>query len=678
MLLLLLGATLVAFAPALEGEFLDYDDDVNFARNSRFRGLGTEPLHWMFTTGWMGHYQPLSWMTLGADYARAGLDGPAFHRTSLAWHALTALLLLGFARCLLANGGIRGAGREVGALTAALLFAVHPLRVESVVWITERRDLVSGAFFLAALIAWTIGPWKRPVRTFGGVRAAAAIALAVAAAALFFASVDLDIIESLAFRSNAPWTLPLAGLALAATVAVAAPGARSSAALALLSLSLLAKAWGIVMPALLLVLDFWPRRRGRLVDMLLEKIPFAVLAVVFSALATWAQAGLDGTMKSLVDHGIGARISQAFYGLAFYPAKTLIPVSLGPFYDLPEQLDPLAPRFLVPILAVTAITLALVVWRRRFPAGLAAWAAFAIVVSPVLGILQSGPQLVAERYSYLSCMPFVLLIGAGVGVAFRRPRRGILVLVGVGGLALGLGFATRDLAAAWSTSGSLWAHVREARPNHSAGWLYSSQQMQEQAHSATNPVERIRLLEDAQAIREEGMACSSDPRLPMTLAALLGEQAVCEEAGGADPSRVQELRRRAVREARRAFEDAVSRQEILPEYRLGFGRALREGGHSKEAIEYLEWFAARFPKRADSRIELGRALLDLGRTADALREIGAGARLAPRDVSAWIALSDARVATGDRPGARQAIQRAIALDPDDEDSRARLRKLLQP
>jgi hypothetical protein len=155
------------------------------------------------------------------------------------------------------------------------------------------------------------------------------------------------------------------------------------------------------MPALLLVLDVWPLRRvrgpGAVWRLVAEKAPFVALTLVFARLATWAQAGAGEAMRALSDHGPGERLVQALYGLAWYPAKTVAPLDLAPIYALPPELSLADPRFALPALAVLAATALLVAMRRRWPGALAAWVAFAVIVSPVLGLAQSGPQLVADR-----------------------------------------------------------------------------------------------------------------------------------------------------------------------------------------------------------------------------------------------------------------------------------------
>src|SRR5262249_5709713 len=153
--------TFIAFVPALQGEFLGWDDAKNFVENPHYRGLGPTQLAWMWTTFRLGHYVPLSWMTLGLDYVLWGMNPVGYHVTSLVLHAANAVLVF-----LLATQLVSLARRREGesaiitpevrwaAAFAALVFAVHPLRVESVAWITERRDMLSLFFYLASVLAY--------------------------------------------------------------------------------------------------------------------------------------------------------------------------------------------------------------------------------------------------------------------------------------------------------------------------------------------------------------------------------------------------------------------------------------------------------------------------------------------------------------------------------------------
>src|SRR3989440_3497630 len=155
--LLVVLFTLAAFLPTLQNQFVSWDDKDNFLDNPHYRGLGWTHLRWMWTTH-LGHYIPLTWMTLGLDYLLWGMNPVGYHLTSLLLHAANAVVFFFVVRRLLTRAlpspAERGHALAVSAGVAALVFAIHPLRVESVAWVTERRDVLSGLFYLVAILLY--------------------------------------------------------------------------------------------------------------------------------------------------------------------------------------------------------------------------------------------------------------------------------------------------------------------------------------------------------------------------------------------------------------------------------------------------------------------------------------------------------------------------------------------
>src|SRR5947207_6537956 len=153
--LLIAAVTFAAFLPSLQGEFLNWDDDANFLGNLNYRGLGPTNLRWMFTD-YYGHYMPLTWLTLGLDYTLWGMNPKGYHATNVLLHGLNAVLFFFLLQALLRRARPDAAAPTIsGSATAgALFFSLHPLRVDSVAWITERRDVLSGAFFLMTLLLY--------------------------------------------------------------------------------------------------------------------------------------------------------------------------------------------------------------------------------------------------------------------------------------------------------------------------------------------------------------------------------------------------------------------------------------------------------------------------------------------------------------------------------------------
>ncbi len=416
-LLLILCLVAIAFTPSLQNNFVDWDDRQNIEENDAFRGLSFGHIRWMFTTTFGGHYQPLTWLSFALDHEVWGLNPTGYHVTNIVLHAVTAVGFFFVAVRLLALGLKPRKGVPVlfGALVAALVFAVHPLRVESVAWATERRDVLSGMWLMLTVVLY--------------LRAVTAV-------------------NERAYRTRL-------GLSLACFV-----------------LSLLSKAAGITLPLVLLVIDAYPLRRwgGSSNDVnravwrrvLAEKSLFLVPAVLAAGAALLAQ-GQTGALRSLDEHSIGLRIGQAFHGIMFYVTKTVWPANLSPLY---EQ-DPTARALDWPNVAaavlVIAVTLLCWLLRRKRPALLAAWGVYIALLLPVLGLAQSGPQVVADRYSYLSCMTWAVLIGAAVALMWvgSRTRGRVVLTTALALVVAALTVAARDQTRVWRDSRTLWTTVIE-------------------------------------------------------------------------------------------------------------------------------------------------------------------------------------------------------------------------
>lgn len=398
----LAAAVVVAFFPVLGADFVNWDDDVNFTRNPHYRGLGLSQLSWMFSSFLMGHYQPLAWLTLGLDYAIWGMNPVGYHLTSLVLHAANTVLCYVVFLALLRR--VRTGDDAVlvpAAAIGALFYGIHPLRVESVAWVTERRDVLCGLFFLLSILAYLRmereqsqgGRWKK-------------------------------------------W-LALSCAAFAA--------------------SLLSKALGILLPFVLLTLDVFPLRRvtpGNRRRVLLEKLPFLALAVADGVVMMVAMREL-GQVREGGSYALDDRILQAGYGLWFYAWKTVLPFNLHALYALGDNLSLWRAEYVVPLGVSIAVTAALVALRRRWPAGLATWVCYAILLAPVLGFFVKGYQRAADRYSYLSCLPLSFL--AAVGVAALGGRRG--VRAGSAAVLAGLGILTFFQARVWKDSITLFDRV---------------------------------------------------------------------------------------------------------------------------------------------------------------------------------------------------------------------------
>jgi hypothetical protein len=422
---LILGLVVAAtFYPVLGADFVHWDDDVNFLRNPHFRGLGLPQLRWMTSTVTLGHYTPVAWLTFGADYVVWGLRPFGYHLTNLLLHGLNTLLAYALARRLLAPGAPpSGAepGITIGAAFAALVFALHPLRVESVAWVTERRGVLAAFFCLASTLAY-LRDAARPA------------------------------------RGDRRWY---------------------GASLGLFMLALLSKGIAVAFPAALVALDVYPLRRaawsmaswrapgGR--RAVLEKLPFVALAAA-SALGTTMAAWDAVARPSAAPLGFLERLVLLGHALGFHLRKTIVPTDLSPLYELKLPLGPLGWTLAEHALMAGLLVGLAVRVRRRWPAVLAAVLVFGAFIAPVSGLMQAGPQMAADRYTYIAGLGLAFLGGAPAAHYWwsgrARPRPAVVAALLVTVLA-GLGVLSWRQTHVWHDSESLWARALEVDPTSS-------------------------------------------------------------------------------------------------------------------------------------------------------------------------------------------------------------------
>jgi tetratricopeptide (TPR) repeat protein len=663
----LCAAVVAAFWPAFGAQFVNWDDFDLLLGNPHFRGFGREHWAWMFTTNHVGPFQPLTWVSYACDHALYGLaDGdPAaargFHATSVALHAATACALHALARRLLRH--------EIAAVVAALLFAVHPLRVESVVWVTERRDVLSGLFTVLTVLAWV--RWKecRPTRSRARAWPLVAAGAALASCTVVLATTARPSGPSLRFGFE-PWAVALGGLTLALCVAAIARaftgrGRVWLAVAALLYLAaMLSKASGMTLPAALVALELWKRGAwGRW--SVADKLPLASIAVTFGVLAYWGQAAHPEALVAWSEHTAVERGLQACFGLVFYVAKSVWPGDLIALRALPDSLSITEPRFALAVACVTVAAFALVALRRRVPSLAAGVAIYALLVAPMLGLAQCGPQLVADRYSYVPAMPLALLAaGALVSFSARAPA---LALVALASGALGV--ATQRQAAVWHDSERLWRHTLAREPASAVAHAGLADALKVQAFASVDVARRRALLEEALQHFEAAFDASERPRTLSNAAVLMLELAQL------DAGRAVQIESRALELARRAVELAGQRGEPTSELRLALGVALFRTGRFEVAVRELEPYVEHDATNAVAWSHLGVALAELGRFRQSIDALRRATALRPDERSAWWYLGRSLEALGDRSAARAAYAEVLRIAPDHTAARERVEAL---
>ena len=426
------------YLPALRNGFVGWDDDIYVYNNPQIRTLSPSSLLRAFTRvhAASGNWHPLTMISHAADYAIWGLRPLGHHLTSILLHGLNAGLVVLVAVCLLQA---RAVGRALSrpamlaaGVVAGLLFGLHPLHVESVAWVSERKDLLSALFYLLGVLSY--------LRYAG--HATAAIR---------------------------PWT-----------------DRRYLATLLCFVLSLLSKPMALSFPLVLLIIDWYPLCRlesAGVRRLLLEKIPFFLLDLGLATVTVLAQRA-SGAFRPLAEVTLGTRVLVATKAAAMYLAKTALPTGLLPFYSYPTHVSLLSWEFGVPVVVMTAAVVACLATATKHPVFAAVLASYAVVLLPVLGIVQIGPQAMADRYTYLPSVSLVAFVGAGFGILWDRQiaasawlKKAVVLTASLVLLGL-LSWQSVQQIGVWKNSETLWSRVLQHEPwnteayNNRASYYY--------------------------------------------------------------------------------------------------------------------------------------------------------------------------------------------------------------
>jgi len=396
-------ATLAVYAPVLQFGFVNFDDPGYVSANPHLRGgLDRDGVVWAFTTGRTANWIPLTWLSYLLDVSLFGASPAGHHAVNVLLHVANVLLVFGVLRRLGARPGT--------SFVVAAVFALHPLRVESVAWISERKDVLCAFFGLSTVLSWV-------------------------------------------------WWTERGG------------AARYVATLLLFALGLMAKPMLVTLPCVLLLLDYWPLRRSTLSPgppdaadrrrstgrLLLEKAPFFALAAASSVITVLVQHAA-GAVADRVELPAGARVAGVLAAYAWYVQKTLWPSGLAALYPNPALLGGTIPGGQVATGAALLAGVGLLALReaRRRPWLLVGWACFVGMLVPVVGLVQVGQQSTADRYSYLPSIGLLVVLVAAMAEAARalrvpRALRAACVLTVLVALAL----ATRAQLPYWRDSVAL-------------------------------------------------------------------------------------------------------------------------------------------------------------------------------------------------------------------------------
>lgn len=422
---------LVIYLRALSCDFVNFDDPYYVIDNPGIRILDWQFIREAFTTSYLGWWMPLTWASFAIDYHFWGLNPLGYHLSNILLHALnTALVVLIADRLLRRWRGEWTVGEQsvpypALLLLAGLLWGVHPLRVESVAWVTERKDVLNGVFALGSIFS-------------------------------YLCCVD---------RKDNGRT-----------------GARSAyvTSLALFLLSLMAKPVSVVVPAMLLVLDWYPLKRLTRADVgksIAEKLPFFLVALLVVA-ATITLASGESILVSFHMFPLYKRFILAGNSLFAYLRMTVFPVGLVNLHLLPRVFP--ASYYLAALGIVALICYCCYGWKRR-PGLLATGLLFVLPLLPVLGFLQNGSQAYADRFTYLPGVALSIGCVGLLGAMVSRSRglwRHLVISLAVVATIL-CGALSFHLIGAWKNPETLWSRVIAVEPIGRAFYLRADYRVQQ-------------------------------------------------------------------------------------------------------------------------------------------------------------------------------------------------------
>ena len=406
----LVAGVAIAYWPVRAFGFVRFDDPTYVTENPHIvSGVTWSAIKWAFTSGYGANWHPITWLSHMLDIQLFGFDGGAHHVTNVMVHAVTTVLLLGVL--------LRMTGALWRSVIVAGLFGLHPIHVESVAWIAERKDVLSAFFWMLTL--WAYNAYARRPR-------ASAYAWVVVSFAL----------------------------------------------------GLMAKPMVVTLPFVLLLLDVWPLRRIGLRDgwwrsarsLVLEKLPLFALSVA-SSVITFVVQRQGGTVASGVRLPLAERLGNAVIAYAAYVGKMLWPLHLAAYYPYPRPL-PMA-WVLMSALLLLAASIGAIVVSRRQPYVLVGWLWYLGTLVPAIGIVQVGTQSMADRYTYIPLIGIFIVLAWGIpDLLSRWPQSRIPISVVATGALLACAVASRIQVRYWESSATLWKHALDVTTDNYAAHTY--------------------------------------------------------------------------------------------------------------------------------------------------------------------------------------------------------------
>ena len=615
--LFLVVATLATYGDLRNHQFINYDDQLYVTDNSPVQaGLTLKGLSWAFTTMHGGNWHPLTWLSFMVDSQLFGLHPGAFLLTNLLFHIANALLLFLWLLYLTRTWGC--------SFLVAALFALHPLHVESVAWVAERKDVLSTFFWLLTMWAYV-------------------------------------------------WYAERPG------------SGRYLLILVCFSLGLMAKPMLVTLPFVLLLLDYWPLGRlplkgpgpaaaspkpgpgVTLKRLVWEKSPLLVISALSSVVTFYAQK--EGrTISSLQAVPIPHRLANAMVAYVSYLGKMFWPAPLAVLYPLPSNL----PMWQGPAagLALAVLTLWALRQARRHPYLPVGWLWYLGTLLPVIGLVQVGEQAMADRYTYVPFIGLFIMVAYGMadlGARWRVPR--LLLPVGAGVVLSALMACTWMQVSYWRDSISLYEHTlkvtrRNPTIHYNLGVALAAQGKRDQAVS--HYAEALRLKPDyPEAHNNLGLALAAQGKMDQAVAHYAEALRLKPDYAEAHSNLGVALAAQGkLDQAVAHYAEALRLKPDLAEAHNNLGLALAQQGKMDQAVAHYAEALRLKPDDAEAHNNLGLALAAQGKLDQAVAHYAEALRLKPDYAEAHNNLGVALAQQGKIDGAITRFQKAIQIKPD--------------
>ena len=562
----LLLTILAVYGQVRHFDFVNFDDPEYVSGNNHIRaGLTWAGLQWAFTSTAAANWFPLTWISNMAAYQIFGLDSGWHHLINVLFHALASLLLLAALR--------RMTGAIWPSAFVAFVFALHPLHVESVAWVAERKDVLCAFFWCLTL--WCYARYVS--------------------------------------RPSAP-----------------------SYAWVVLSFcgGLMSKSMIVTLPAVLLLLDFWPLRRTWRRALLWEKVPLLALAAGVSALTLFSQQQ-GHAVRSLTALPIGVRLANAAWTYVAYLGRMFWPAKLAVYYPYAHHLP--AWQLLLSAVVLAGVTALAVRWFRLRPYFAVGWFWYLGTLVPVIGLIQVGGQSSADRYTYLPTVGLTIVLAWGAVDVLKRYQDAAKLVAGAAIVAVAVCLVLAAIQTSyWANSGLLFQHaVAVTTGNYIADNNLADYYLTEmRTDEARAPVlEALRLNPNY-------------PEAHVNLATIL-------------------RRTGQMTESEREYQTAIALQPINGGAHSGYGALLLQEGRVGEAAGEFARVVELQPEDADGRYNLGRVLVAIGRFDQGVAQLNEAIRLRPDYADAHHSLAVALAGRGRLSEAVSEFQAEARIKPGD-------------